>query len=64
VVTKLDLSDHSGRIMIERDPALCELLNGDIGNLCGWLNFGTNLVSLVLAYLDLLFVLAQVCSCY
>ncbi len=24
---------------------------------------GTNLVSLVLAYLDLLFILAQVCSC-
>jgi hypothetical protein len=22
--------------MVERDPALCELINGDVGNLCGW----------------------------
>jgi hypothetical protein len=26
--------------MVERDPSLCELLNEDVDNLCGWLNFG------------------------
>jgi hypothetical protein len=26
-------------IRVERDTTLCELLNGDIGNLCGWSNF-------------------------
>jgi hypothetical protein len=25
--------------MVERDPALCELLNRDVGKLCGWPNF-------------------------
>jgi hypothetical protein len=39
VETKLDLSDHSERVRVERDMALCELLNGDVGNICGWLNF-------------------------
>jgi hypothetical protein len=29
-----------GRIMVERDPTLCGLLNGNVGNLCGWPNFG------------------------
>jgi hypothetical protein len=24
-----------GRIRVERDPGLCGLLNGDVGNLCG-----------------------------
>jgi hypothetical protein len=28
-----------GRIRVERDPTLCELLNEDLGNLCGWPNF-------------------------
>jgi hypothetical protein len=27
-------------IRVERDLALCELLNGGVGNLCGWVNFG------------------------
>jgi hypothetical protein len=27
------------RIRVERDPALCELLNRDIGDICGWPNF-------------------------
>jgi hypothetical protein len=48
VETELDLCDSSERIRVERDPALCELLNrdvgkeplnGDVGNLCGWPNF-------------------------
>jgi hypothetical protein len=39
VETKLDLGDRSKWIRIERDPALCELHNGDVGILCGWLNF-------------------------
>jgi hypothetical protein len=39
VETELDLGDRSGRIRVERDPALCELLNGDVGNLCGCPNF-------------------------
>jgi hypothetical protein len=40
VEIELDLHDHSERIRVERDLALCELLNGDVGNLCGWSNFG------------------------
>jgi hypothetical protein len=40
VETELDLSDHSDRFIVERDSALCELLNGDVGHLCGELNFG------------------------
>jgi hypothetical protein len=39
VETELDLDDRSERIMVERDLTLCELLNRDVGNLCGWLNF-------------------------
>jgi hypothetical protein len=39
VETKLELGDCSGRIRDERDPALCELLNRDVSNLCGWSNF-------------------------
>jgi hypothetical protein len=38
--TELDFGDHSEKIRVERDPALCELLNGDTGNLWGWPNFG------------------------
>jgi hypothetical protein len=40
VKTELDLDDHSERFRVERDLALCELLNRDIGHLCGELNFG------------------------
>jgi hypothetical protein len=38
VETELDL-DRSKRIRVERDPTLCELLNEDVDNLCGWSNF-------------------------
>jgi hypothetical protein len=40
VKTELDLSDRSEQIRVERDTALCELHNGDVGILCGWSNFG------------------------
>jgi hypothetical protein len=53
VETKLDLSDHSEWIRVERDPTLCELHNGDVGILCGWSNFGKKscaFVSLILIY--------------
>jgi hypothetical protein len=39
VKTELDLGDRSERFMVEIDPSLCELLNGDIGHLCGEPNF-------------------------
>jgi hypothetical protein len=35
VETEIDLGDGSDMIRIERDPALYELLNGDVGVLCG-----------------------------
>jgi hypothetical protein len=51
VKTELDLGDHSKWIRVERDPALCELPNGDVGILYGWPNFRKkNLVSLCLSY--------------
>jgi hypothetical protein len=39
VEIELDLVDHSERVRVERDLTLCELLNGDVGHLCGELNF-------------------------
>jgi hypothetical protein len=39
VETELDLGDCSEWIRVQRDPALFELHNGDVGILCGWLNF-------------------------
>jgi hypothetical protein len=35
VEIELDLGDRSKRIMVERDPTLCDLLNGDINILVG-----------------------------
>jgi hypothetical protein len=40
VETELDLGDPSEWIRVERDPALCELHNRDVGILYGWPNFG------------------------
>jgi hypothetical protein len=63
VETELDLDDHSEWIRVERDPTLCELHNGDVGILCGWLNFRKKscvLVSLILIYFLFLF---KICSC-
>jgi hypothetical protein len=62
VKTELDLGDRSEWIMVERDPALCELHNGDVGILCGWPNFGKKsciFVSLILIYFLFLF---KICS--
>jgi hypothetical protein len=63
VETELDLGDRSEWIRVERDPALCELHNGDVGILCGWPNFGKKscvFVSLILIYFMFLF---KLCSC-
>jgi hypothetical protein len=63
VETGLDLGDRSEWIRVERDPALCELYNGDIGILCGWLNIGKKsciFVSLILIYFLFLF---KLCCC-
>jgi hypothetical protein len=40
VETELDVVDRSKLIRVERDLALCELHNRDVGILCGWPNFG------------------------
>jgi hypothetical protein len=58
VKTGLDIADRSEWIRVERDPALCELYNGDIGILCGWPNFRKKscvFVPLILIYFLLLF---------
>jgi hypothetical protein len=63
VKTELDLSDRLEWIRVERDPALCELHNGDIGILCGWPIFRKKsfvFVSLILIYFLFLF---KLCSC-
>jgi hypothetical protein len=63
VETELDLGDRSVWNRVERDPALCELHNGDVGILCGWLNFRKKscvFVSLILIYFLFLF---KFCSC-
>jgi hypothetical protein len=63
VVTELDLGDRSEWIMVERDPALCELHNGNVDILCGWSNLGKKscvFVSLILIYFMFLF---KICSC-
>jgi hypothetical protein len=62
VETKPDLGDRSEWIRVERNPALCELHNSDVGILCGWPNFGKKyyvLVSLILIYFLFLF---KICS--
>jgi hypothetical protein len=58
VKTELDLGDRSEWIRVERDLSLCELHNGDVGILCGWLNIGKEscvFVSLILIYFLFLF---------
>jgi hypothetical protein len=63
VETKLDLGDHSERIRVERESTLCELLNGDVGILCGWPIFRNKSCVFVPTHFNLLIVLAHVCSC-
>jgi hypothetical protein len=63
VETELDLDDRSEWIRVERDLALSELHNGDVGILCGWPNFRKKycvFVSLILIYFLFLF---KICSC-
>jgi hypothetical protein len=58
VKTEVDLGDRSEWIRVERDLALCELHNGDVGILCGWSNFRKTscvFVSLILIYFMFLF---------
>jgi hypothetical protein len=58
VDTELDLGDRSEWIRVERDPTLCELHNGDVDILCGWLNFRKKscvFMSLILIYFLYLF---------
>jgi hypothetical protein len=58
VETELDLDDRSEWIRIERDSALCELHNEDVGILCGWPNLRKKscvFVSLILIYFLFLF---------
>jgi hypothetical protein len=58
VDTELDLGDHSEWIRVEKDPALCELHNEDVGILCGWPNFRKKFcvfMSLILIYFLYLF---------
>jgi hypothetical protein len=58
VETELDFSDRSEWIRVERDMALCELHNRDVGILCEWSNFRKKycvFVSLILIYFLLLF---------
>jgi hypothetical protein len=58
VETELDLSDRLEWIRVERDSALCELHNIDVGILCGWPNFRKKscvLVSLILIFFLFLF---------
>jgi hypothetical protein len=58
VETELDLGDRSEWIRVERDLALCELHNGDVGILCGCPNFKKKscvFVSLILIYFLFLF---------
>jgi hypothetical protein len=63
VETKLDLGDRSEWIRVERDLALYELHNEDVGILCGWPNFRKKscvFVSLILIYFLFLF---EIYSC-
>jgi hypothetical protein len=58
VKTELDLGDRSEWIRVERDPALCELHNRDVGIFYGWSNFRKKscvFVSLILIYFLFLF---------
>jgi hypothetical protein len=63
VETELDLGGRSWWIMVERDPALCELHNGDVSILYVWSYFGKKsyvFVSFILIYFLFLF---KLCSC-
>jgi hypothetical protein len=48
---KVDIGDHSGRFVVKRDLILSGHLNRDVGNLCGWSNFGNKSCVLCLLHL-------------
>jgi hypothetical protein len=56
VKIKLDIGEHSEWIRVERNLALCELHNRDVGILCGWPDFGKKSY---VSHIDLLPVLVQ-----
>jgi hypothetical protein len=59
VKTEQDLGDRSESIRVERDPALCELHDGDVDILCGWPNFGKKILCLCVSHIDLFHILVQ-----
>jgi hypothetical protein len=59
VETELDLSDHSVRFGVERDPVLYGHLNDDVGNINGWPNFG-NRYCVLCACFDFIIAVVQV----
>jgi hypothetical protein len=63
VKAELDLSDRSEWIRVEGDPALCELHKGDVGILCGWLNFRKKSCVLMPSILIYFLFLFKICSC-
>jgi hypothetical protein len=56
VETALHLRDRSEWTRVERDSALCDLHNGDVGILCGWPNFR---IKFCVAHFNLLPILVQ-----
>jgi hypothetical protein len=63
VETKLDLDDRSEWIRIERNLTLCEPHNGDVGILCGWLNFRKKSCVFMPLFLIYFLFLFKFCSC-
>jgi hypothetical protein len=61
VEIELDLGDRLEWIRVERDLALCELHNRDVGIICGWLNFGKKLCAFVLLILIYFMFLFKIC---
>jgi hypothetical protein len=59
VEVEIDLGDRSEWIMVERNPALCELHNGDVGILYRWPNFRKKILYPCVSHIDLLSVLVQ-----
>jgi hypothetical protein len=62
VETELDLGDRSEWIRVERDSALCELHNRDVGIFCEWLNFRKKSCVFVSLILICFLFLLKLCS--
>jgi hypothetical protein len=63
VETELDLGDRSEWIKVERDSALYELHNEDVGILYEWPNFGKKFCVFVPLILIYSMFLSNLCSC-